>query len=988
MTPELWQRVKGALEELSGTDPEGRLRLLAALEPDTRREVERLLPGLESTPSREHSSLLLPDPETLAEWIAGAQTFEAGQVLIDRFEIDRALGRGGMGEVFSAQDRLLGKVAIKTLLPEFVSSKAMVERFRSEILRGRAVSHPNVCRIHDLFDTENGGTAGVPFFTMELIDGPVLATWIPERAGLPEPEATALAEALCAGLQAAHEAGVIHGDFKAANIILSPQPDGTFRPKITDFGLAREVPWRLATETPEGTGVRGTKPYLAPELMAGSSASVSSDIFALGIVLYFLRTARYPYPEAEWEEAKEQRRTPPALADLIRDCGDAWGRAIFACLQPIPSHRPPSAAAVAQLLRRPDPADGLDRRQVMGAVMVGAITGTGARWAWPVPYAPPRGKLRTLVEDFETAGASPAVGRSVQTLFRTALAPSRRISLVTPQQVAEAVQLIGNGAQRLQGPTSRAVAERTQSRLLVQGKVTAEGTRYRLACQAVDLAAGRVVLTWRETSVLAFDLPAGAGQLAMALRQELGEQGYLAQMGEPLEQADTLNPAALEAFALGVNLFYAGERQGAIAKLREATRLDPDFALAYIHEAHLQIAFRRPDLALAPALKAHGLRDHLNSRHRHHIAFTHLFLRGDFHGAHEELSMLAQFFPDDPNVLRAYAQNFMVLGQPEQCLRVMQRAIQIDPDNHLNVNLYSSTLLENGRSGEAQQVLDRALAAAPDSAMLNFCHAYLHLYQLRIDAALSILEPMSERYGITAQARDQAVKAKVLGGRMASARDQLQRDLPLRQAAGDENGVTRYQYWLAQVALLQGDYATATPLAASLARLAPEPINLEALRHASELAWLAGDRAAAREASRRMAQYEGRYGSSRSRSFGHFARAVQLSLEGDALSALAAIETADGYWPDIANAWAWGEILMDLGRPAEAAGKFLRAAGSRAVGIRFDSPALWVLCHARAAAAMQAAGQASAARQQWSSFEAFWGPPQQYQLRRRPPGRA
>lgn len=987
MTPELWQRVKTALEELSDTDPSDRFRVLSTLEPDTRREVERLLPGLESTPGREPSSLLLPDARTLAEWIGGGQAFEAGQILIDRFEIRRTLGRGGMGEVYSADDRLLGKVAIKTLLPEFVSSPAMVHRFRREVLRGRAVSHPNVCRIYELFDTENGGEDGVPFFTMELIDGPVLSAWRPARGGLPETEAAPLAGALCAGLQAAHEAGVVHGDFKAANVILSPQPDGSFRPKITDFGLARELPWLLAAETPEGAGVRGTKPYLAPELMAGSLPTVPSDLFALGVVLYFLRTGRYPYAEADWEEALEQRRQPPALSALIRDCGETWGRAIFECLQPDPGQRPPSAAAVAKLLGKPGGRADLDRRHLMGSVVAGAITGTGTRWALPVPYSPPRGKLRTLVGDFETVGASPAVGRSVQGLFRLALSQSRRVDLVKPLEIAEAIRSMGEGAQRLQGSTSHAVAQRTQATLLVQGKVSADGVRYRLGCQAIDLSTGQVVLAWRETAVAPFDLPAGAAQLALALRRQLGEQGYLAQAGEPLEQADTTVPEALEAFSLGVTLYFAGERDSAIEKLQEATRLDPDFALAYIHEAHLHITFRRPDLALPPAMKAHALRDRLNSRHRHHIGFTHLFLRGDFQGAHEELAKLEQFFPDDPNVLRQYAQSFSVLGKPDLALKVIERAMRIDPGNQANVNLHASILAENGRAAEAQQLLDRALRVAPDSPLLNFSQAYLYLYQLQIDPALRILEPLAERRGIISQAHDQGVKAKVLAGRLAPAQDQLQRELPLRQMAGDDNGVTRYRYWLGEVCCFQGNYAEAAALAAGLARLSPEPINLEALRHASELAWLAGHPAAARDAAERLKRYQELYGSSRSLSFAYFAEAVSHSLTGETGAALTAIEKAAAYWPDIANAWAWGEVLLDLGRPAEAAEKFLRAARDRPQGIRFDSPALWVLSHARAGTALAAAGQDTAARQQWLAFENLWGAPQQYQLTRRPPGR-
>lgn len=980
MTPELWQRVKGALEELSGTDPEGRLRLLAALEPDTRREVERLLPGLEATPSREHSSLLLPDPETLAEWIAGAQTFEAGQVLNDRFEIDRALGRGGMGEVFSAHDRLLGKVAIKTLLPEFVSSRAMVERFRSEVLRGRAVSHPNVCRIHDLFDTENDGEGGVPFFTMELIDGPVLSTWIPARAGLPEQEATALAEALCAGLQAAHEAGVIHGDFKAANVMLSPQPDGTFRPKITDFGLAREVPWLLAADTPEGTGVRGTKPYLAPELMAGSSASVSSDIFALGVVLYFLRTARYPYPETEWEEAQRQRQKAPAFATLIRECGETWGRAIFACLQPESLRRPPSAAAVAQLLLKPAQTTDLERRHLMGAILVGTLTGTATRWVWPRPYSAPRGKLRTLVEDFESVGTSPAVGRAFQNFFRLALAKSPRVELVPPREIAEAMQSLGLGTQRLREAIASGVSVRTHTKLRVEGDIRTDGGRYRLSCRAHEVDSGRVVLPWRSIAVKAFDLPAGAAQLAATFRRDLGERAVLAQLSDPLEQADSSIPEALEAFSLGVNLYYSGERDAAIEKLQEATRLDSDFAIAYVFQALVHVAFRRPDRAIAAVSRAYPLMDRLDSHHRHHLHFLYLHLIGDYQGALDQISLLARLFPDDPSTQRQLASCSVLAGRPDLSLAPARHALELDPGNGMALNGYISALAENNQPNEAQQLLAQALRDNPSSGLMLYAQAYLHLLNLEPDSALAILEPLAARNGISSPSRGQAIKAKVMGGRLAEAQRDLERDVSLRDQAGDTHGASLCRWWLGQVAFATGDNSTAQSMTETLSRLDAQPVNMDCLRGAAELAWHLGLAGLARRAAVALAAIERLFPSSRSRSFAHFAEALASSALGAREAAESRIHQAHSLWPDVINSWAYGELLLEKERPQEAAGFFVQAINARTQGVRFDAFAVWVKCHARAAVALDAAGQSSASLSYAKVFEKLWGPPQQHHL--------
>ena len=983
MTPELWQRVKNALEELSGTDPESRLRLLAALEPDTRREVERLLPELDSSSAREISSQLLPDPQQLAEWLSGAPVFEPGQLLIDRFEIEERLGRGGMGEVYAARDRLLGKVAIKTLLPEFVSSPAMVERFQREVLRGRTVSHPSVCRIYDLFDTENGADSGTPFFTMELIEGPVLSKRVTDSGGIPEAEAVPLATDLCHGLQTAHEAGVIHGDFKAANIILSRQPDGGFRPKITDFGLARDVQWLPAGELQETTGVRGTKPYLAPELMDGASPWVPSDIFALGVVLYFLRTARYPYnSEAEWEDARVQRREAPPLTQLTRDCGERWGRLVFECLQPDPARRPGSAAAVARLLQVPDQPYGLDRRNLLGAVTVGAFSGAGARWAWPMPYSPPPGKLRILVEDFETAAAPAAVARSVQNFFRLALGRSSRVHLVTPGEVAEALRPLGLGTQRLRGVIASRVSARTRALVAIEGDVRVEGDRYRLSCRAREVASGKEAWAWRSFSVRAFDLPSGAAQLAASLRRDLGEKFALASTADPLEQADTSIPEALEAFSLGANLYYAGEREAAIEKLREATRLDPSFAIAYTFQALVHVAFRRPDLASAAMGKAYPLIDRLDSHHRHHLRYLYLHLAGDYQGAFEAISMVARLLPDDPSTLRQLASCSTLAGRPDLSLEPARRAFELDPGNAMALNNYASALAENNQPGPAQQLVSQALRESPSSGLLLYAQAYLHLLKLDLPAASAILEPMASRNGLGAPSRGQAIKAKVVGGRLREARQDLERDLALRDQAGDSSGAALHRWWLGQVAYATGDQATAQAMAEALGRLEPLPMFMDCLRGAVELAWLLGNAGPARMAATALARIERTYPSSRSRSFAQFAQALVAALQGQGDAAETHIIEAHRLWPDIIHAWARGELLLARQKPDEAAAYFVEAVSARTMGIRFDAFTIWVKCHARAATALEAAGRHDAARPYATVFTTLWGPPQQYQLAR------
>src|SRR5882757_8386231 len=210
--------------------------------------------------------------------------FMPGSMVSGRYRIITLLGRGGMGEVYRADDLTLGQpVALKFLPDQAAGDEALLERFRNEVRTARKVSHPNVCRVYDV-----GEVDGQTFFTMEYVDGEDLASLLRRIGRLPQDKALDMARQLCAGLAAAHAKGVLHRDMKPANIML----DGRGQAVITDFGLAG-----VADQIP-GTEVRsGTPAYMAPEQLAGEHVSVRSDIYSLGMVLYEVFTGKRAFAE-------------------------------------------------------------------------------------------------------------------------------------------------------------------------------------------------------------------------------------------------------------------------------------------------------------------------------------------------------------------------------------------------------------------------------------------------------------------------------------------------------------------------------------------------------------------------------------------------------------------------------------------------------------------------------------------------------------------
>ncbi|HYB53303.1 MAG TPA: serine/threonine-protein kinase, partial [Thermoanaerobaculia bacterium] len=156
--------------------------------------------------------------------------FTPGTVLSDRYRIIGLLGRGGMGEVYRADDLKLGQpVALKFLPDRLSSDRALLDRFFAEVRTSRSVAHPNVCRVYDIGEVE-----GRHFISMEYVDGEDLASLLRRIGRLPQDKALELSRQLCAGLSAAHERGVLHRDLKPANVMV----DGRGRARIMDFGLA------------------------------------------------------------------------------------------------------------------------------------------------------------------------------------------------------------------------------------------------------------------------------------------------------------------------------------------------------------------------------------------------------------------------------------------------------------------------------------------------------------------------------------------------------------------------------------------------------------------------------------------------------------------------------------------------------------------------------------------------------------------------------
>jgi eukaryotic-like serine/threonine-protein kinase len=275
-----------------------------------------------------------------------------GEIFADRYEVLGTVGRGGMGVVYRARDRQLDEVvALKLLRPEALArDSSLLDRFKQEIKLARRITHHNVLRTHDF-----GETGGVPYISMEYLEGVTLKELIRSRGALPLGVGLSIAKQMCRGLDAAHAGGVVHRDIKPQNMLILPE---SAELKVMDFGISRvsTVDETAASDsglTVAGT-VMGTPDYMSPEQAQGRTAGFPSDVYSLGVVLFEMFTGRLPFTaDSPMAVAMAHVQSPPPAPRSVNPGLPAdLDAAILRCLEKEPGKRWSSVADLLEALGR------------------------------------------------------------------------------------------------------------------------------------------------------------------------------------------------------------------------------------------------------------------------------------------------------------------------------------------------------------------------------------------------------------------------------------------------------------------------------------------------------------------------------------------------------------------------------------------------------------------------------------------------------------
>ena len=592
MDRQRWQRITESFDAALACPPGERDSYLAracAGDDELLIEVSRLLAEFEKAGDFLENPLTTPD-----------QSVSVGDLIAGRYRIEFLLGRGGMGEVYRAHDEFMDeRIALKTLRPELCDKPGIVRRFQREVQLARKVTHSNVCRVFEM-GVHTSSVPPVYFFTMQLLDGQTLAAHIRRNGPFSRRDAVPLILQMADGLQAAHEAGIIHRDFKSSNVMLCGA-----RAIITDFGLARVEPGVAALQA-AGTittnaQVAGTIAFMSPEQLSGGEVTAASDIYSFGIVLFEMATGQLPFDERHIIHSAMQRASDTTLnvRGLAPHIDPDWAAVIARCLQRDPAKRFRSASEVGERLRphaRRFPMPRLTRRQWAAAAGVAAISAVGVS---VTPAISRFYKQDAKLREGADALLSPIANSTgdarfdgITELFRSQLSQSVHLNLLDSTKLAGALKQMGKAETTTDPSAVREAAWRLNAALSIFGNVSRIGPDYALNVQ-IETRGSQPSMP---RSKLLRSFSAGdAGALMGAVREAsiwvreiVGESASNISSFDRLP-ADATTPSweALASYARGQRFFMQQDLEAAILEFESALRIDPGFTLAAIRRADL-----------------------------------------------------------------------------------------------------------------------------------------------------------------------------------------------------------------------------------------------------------------------------------------------------------------------------------------------------------------------------------------------------------------
>jgi eukaryotic-like serine/threonine-protein kinase len=670
-----------------------------------------------------------PPPQPL---YSGLLMLPPGTVLGQRYEIVAMLGEGGMGAVYKATDRELDRpVALKVIRPELARNKAMIDRFKQELLLAHQVTHKNVIRIYDL-----GEADGVKFITMEFIEGQDLRSLLLQKKKMSPEEAVDIIQQVCRALEAAHSVGIIHRDLKPQNIMR----DKTGRILVMDFGLARTLEGDGMTNT---GALVGTMDYMSPEQALAQTLDQRSDLYTVGLIFYELLTGNMPF-QADSALASLIKRTqervapvsdhdsaiPRSVSNIVSKCLERdlnlRYRSAAELLEDLEAWQGKRAAATLSFHAKVGPwGQGLPWPLITAVVTVLALSVTG--WMFRGRLFGPsshRGvasgpQISLAILPFRNVSGDPSLdwlGASLAEMLTTNVGQSASLRTVPEDRVHQVfsdLRLAPNAS--VDPETLRRVGEFSSADTLVWGQYAKFGTRIRIDANVQDLKHDRVVPVKIE-GVDEKDIPSAVDRLASSIRDNLSfSPDVIKELQASSFQPSSKSASALRSYNEGVQFLREGRNLDAVRVLKSATTDDAQFALAYSRLAEADSALGYDNDAEDASRKAVDLSQPLPMAEKYLIQAAHSRVMKDNKKAIEAYESLARSMPRNPDVESALGSLYTDTGAYDKARAQLSRLLESDPKNMKA--LWQSGVVEmmNDNDQAALDPLNKALSLAVET---------------------------------------------------------------------------------------------------------------------------------------------------------------------------------------------------------------------------------------------------------------------------------